>query len=95
VACKPGSGSGSDSENQPTNHLLLLKLEPSQATRVLDSARISRFGEPKLDPEPMKLPNEPSLSIGFLAWLEYIFSLISQAGFAKNFARLARLQPYV
>jgi hypothetical protein len=73
-------GLGSSLENQPTNHLLLLKLEPSQATQVLDSARISYFSEPKLDPEPMKLLNEPSLSIGFLARLELetdsnIFSL--------------------
>jgi hypothetical protein len=48
-----GSGSGSGSAIWSKNYFLILELKPSRATRVLGSARVSRFGEPKLDPEPM------------------------------------------
>jgi hypothetical protein len=50
VARQLGSGSAIRSKND----FLILELKPSRATRVLGSARVSRFGEPKLDPEPIK-----------------------------------------
>jgi hypothetical protein len=53
VARSLGPGSGSGLAICPTNCGLFPELESSRATRVLGSARVSRFGEPKLDPEHM------------------------------------------